>query len=296
MNHNSELTWCVSTCNNLNYLTLLLQSIERNSYYKDSPIIIYAENCNDGTYEFLKTESLKINSNIIAIYEDNEIPKGIGGGANEAISRVKTEYFNLIHSDMYISKDYDKVLLDLCKQNDKSVCCAWRLEPDVFDNHSRLGTTKIDKEEFGYYHNTFNFFDFEIFAEDFKQLNPNINFRKLEGVSFCMKKSDWDFIGGNDSQFAPSSFEDHDLSVRMTCEGYTFITTSNALVWHFAARGSHFIGDDLTKTSERQRKSEFKNIPLWRKKWGEFPMKFDNNGMIMVSENMKKLYFESKNK
>jgi GT2 family glycosyltransferase len=80
MEHNHILTYCISTHNNLPYLKLAIESVRKNSYYKDAPFIIHAENCNDGTDEWLIE-----NKNIydLQIYiEHNTIPIGIGGGMN----------------------------------------------------------------------------------------------------------------------------------------------------------------------------------------------------------------------
>ena len=99
-------SWVINTHDNLNYLKLAIQSIRENAFYKKQPIIVYCEN-DLKTYEWLKQQS-----DIETVYEENIIPKGIGGGVNIAINRVKTKYFNLIHSDFYIAKNYDKALYD----------------------------------------------------------------------------------------------------------------------------------------------------------------------------------------
>ena len=49
----SPITTCISSNNNLNYLKLAYTSIRKNAYYKDQTIIIHAENCIDGTDEWL---------------------------------------------------------------------------------------------------------------------------------------------------------------------------------------------------------------------------------------------------
>ena len=55
------ITHCISTYNNLPYLKLAIKSVRKNSYYKDAPFIIHAENCTDGTDEWLKENSKKHN-------------------------------------------------------------------------------------------------------------------------------------------------------------------------------------------------------------------------------------------
>ena len=89
------ITNCISTHNNIDYLKLAIKSVRKNSYYKDSPFVIHAENCNDGTDEWLKENSKKYN---LEYYIDkNDIPLGIGGGMNFCADKVKTEFINFIH-------------------------------------------------------------------------------------------------------------------------------------------------------------------------------------------------------
>ena len=56
-----HITFCISTYNNLEYLKIAIASVRKNSYYKDAPFIIHAENCSDGTDEWLNKNSNKYN-------------------------------------------------------------------------------------------------------------------------------------------------------------------------------------------------------------------------------------------
>ena len=102
---------------------------------------------------------------------------------------------------------------------------------------------------------------------------------KAEGVSGLIKKEDWDRIGGNDSQFSPTSWEDMDLFLRMKQEGYQFVLTSKSMVWHFGARGSHRLEENEGKSSRRQIIAERDNAMKFYNKWGGMPT-FDEFGMI----------------
>lgn len=288
------LTWCINTYKNLPYLKLAIESIRKNAYYKNAPIIVYTEN-DDETAGWISSQP-----DITPIIETNAVPRGIGGGANVAISHVKTEFFSLIHSDMYISRNYDKPLLDEVLASDvPTVACSWRFEPDIWHQPSRIGTTMVPDnadEGFGVYWHDFQSENFEAFADDFVGEN-NIRFRKVEGVSYVMRKSDWDRIGGNSPKYAPSSFEDHHLSIRMQCGGYNFVVTSKAVVWHFGSRGANFMGqpDKIVGRSQRQIECENRNIKTWVEEWGCFPQ-YDSVGFIIVTDEMKKIYEKNKEK
>ena len=281
-------SWVINTYKSTPYLRLAIESIRENAYYKNRPILVYCENDTD-TRDWLAQQP-----DIQYIYEENAVPVGIGGGVNKAIEHVKTEYFSLIHSDFYISRNYDKPLFDLVSSTEKPlVAGAWRLEPNIFNNTDRIGTVFSPVENgFGVYHHDFLKNEFLDWADEFVKTSNAPDFRKVEGVSYMMRTK---YFVPNDSRFAPSSFEDHMQSVLMQLKGYDFVVTGKALVWHFGARSSHFLGqhDKLTGTSDRQKVSEQKNYKTWLDLWNESPQ-YDEVGFIKVSEQMKQRYNQNK--
>ena len=277
----SPMTFCISTWNNLPYLKLAVQSVRKNSHFQNAPFIIHAENCIDGTNEWLHQ-----NADVYGLeyyIEENQVPRGIGGGMNFCADKVKTEYIMFLHSDFYVTKNWDIEALKVFEKypNKKLWVSSHRIEPNIFNNpNSRPGTVIIPPDYFGAHYNDFDQQLFEDWASDFKQMNPDIEIPKGEGVSGLIRKVDWDFIGGNDPLFAPASYDDMDLFLRMLIEGYEFILSSNSLVWHFGARGSHRLEENDGKSSQRQQQAEQKNIEKWLDKWGKMPI-FDEYGMII---------------
>lgn len=273
------ITFCISTYNNLNYLKIAVESVRSNSFYKDAPFIIHAENCTDGTDEWLKDNSEKYN--IEYYIEHNETPRGIGGGVNFVVEQVQTEYVMLLHSDFYVTKDWDKALLDihLDRPNDKLYLSSYRVEPQMFPNSkTRPGTVIVPKDVFGAFYYNFNKELFEEWADEFKEIN-NVEIPKGEGVSGLFRKDYWMDLGGNDPLFAPASWEDMDLFLRMIQDGWEFLQVSDSLVWHFGARGSHRLEENNGQSSERQKQAEKINLKKWMDKWGSMP-EFDEYGMI----------------
>jgi GT2 family glycosyltransferase len=281
MIHSSPITFCISTYNNLPYLKLAIKSVRKNSFYKDAPFIIHAENCTDGTNEWLS--QVKDEYNLTTIIEpNNEIVNGIGGGMNVCAEHVDTEYIMFLHSDFYVSKNWDSSLLKIFEKypNEKIWTSSHRIEPRMFENSdSRPGTIIINKDIWGAYHTDFNPTGFEQFAKEFTEQNSEYEISKGEGVSGLIRKCDWDEIGGNDPLFAPASWDDMDLFLRMTNSGFKFILTASSLVWHFGARGSHRLEENNGKTADRQKRAEEKNIHIWLNKWHGLP-KYNDVGMI----------------
>jgi GT2 family glycosyltransferase len=273
------ITFCISTYNNLEYLKIAVDSVRRNSYFKSAPFIIHAENCSDGTNEWLKENSERYN---LEYYLDkNDNPKGIGGGMNFCADRVETDYIMFLHSDFYVTPNWDKALMDTYMKypNEKLWVNSHRVEPQMFPNsQSRPGTLVVSKETFGAYHYDFNSELFDKYAEQFTSEN-DFEIPKGEGVSGLIKKEHWDEIGGNDPLFAPASYDDMDLFLRMLQKGFRFILPTTSLVWHFGARGSHRLEENDGKSSERQILAEQVNMRKWISKWGS-PPTFDEYGMI----------------
>lgn len=280
--HSSPLTFCISTYNNLNYLKIAVDSVRKNSFFTDAPFIIHAENCTDGTNEWLEENKERYNLTLI-IEPDNENVRGIGGGMNICAENVQTEYIMFLHSDFYVTKDWDKSLYDIFKKysDQKLWVNSYRIEPDQFNSDPRPGTTLVPMEMFGGYYNDFNEEEFNTWVEEFKTLNKGYEIPKGEGVSGLIKKELWDKVGGNDPIFAPASWDDMDLFLRMLMEGVRFILPIESVVWHFGARGSHRLEENDGKSSDRQILSERKNIKLWIDKWGKLPT-FDRYGMIRI--------------
>ena len=269
-----KITTCISSNNNLEYLKLAVKSIRQTAHYNDMPIIVYAENCTDGTNEWLSNNEYNLEYYI----ETNEIEKGIGGGMDFCVNKAQTEFINIIHSDMWVAPNQDLELLKLYDNIDKDtrlVASSFRIQPKIFPNDPdyRPGTVFVPINEFGAYHNDFDSNYFDKWATEFSS-NNSINVRKGGGAGFFCKKRDYEWIGGNDPLFAPASWEDMDLFIRMQLEGYEFKMTSKSIVYHFSARGSHFrdeAKDNFNQKSQRQQTAEQTNAQKFAIKWGRLP-------------------------
>ena len=273
------ITFCISTFNNLPYLKIAIKSVRENSYYDKAPFIIHAENCTDGTDRWLIDNKEKYN---LDVYLDkNKVPLGIGGGMNFCADKVETEYIMFLHSDFYVTKNWDLELYNIFKKYPKQKMWvnSHRVEPNMFNNpSSRPGTVIVDKEMFGAYHHDFKDQIFEQWANEFTEMK-DFEIPKGEGVSGLIRKKDWDEIGGNDPLFAPASWDDMDLFLRMLNKGFKFVLTSKSMVYHFGARGSHRLEENDGKSSTRQIEAERVNAQKWFKKWKAMP-KFDQYEMI----------------
>ena len=126
------LTHCISTYNNLPYLKLAVESVRKNSYFKDAPFIIHAENCTDGTYQWLADNGVKYN---LTVYIKDLEPSGLGQGMNFIADKVTTQYINFLHSDFYVTENWYLELLKVHEREPakKLWVNSFRIEPNMFN-------------------------------------------------------------------------------------------------------------------------------------------------------------------
>jgi GT2 family glycosyltransferase len=286
------ITFTVSTYNNLEYLKWCIKSVRQNAYFKDAPFIVHAENCTDGTNEWLEEVKDKYDLEIY-IEPHFEPARGIGGGMNFCADKVKTEYIIFLQSDFYVAEDFDLDLLnEIRKHNGKYVVSSWRIQPNVFNDHERAGTIFTPLDTFGAYHDDFKEEAFLEFSREVSCMN-NIQIRRGEGAGgYIIRREDWDYIGGNDALFAPTSWEDMDLFIRMQNEGFGFIQTTKSIIWHFAGRGSHRLEENNGKSSERQKQTESINAIKFRNKWGSFPTTDEYEFVKPIPSNKNKMKYD----
>jgi GT2 family glycosyltransferase len=289
------ITFTVSTYNNLEYLKWCIKSVRQNAYFKDAPFIVHAENCTDGTNEWL--EKVKNQYDLEIYIEPHFEPaRGIGGGMNFCADKVKTEYIIFLQSDFYVAEEFDLGLLnEIRKYKEKYVVSSWRIQPNIFNDTERPGTIFTPLDDFGAHHGDFNETTFLEFSREFSSLN-DIKIRRGEGAGgYIIKKEDWDYIGGNDALFAPTSWEDMDLFIRMQNEGFGFVQTTKSVIWHFAGRGSHRLEENDGQSSERQRITEYKNAVKFLNKWGQLPQ-FDKYSFVKpIPSNKNKMKYDITN-
>ena len=275
----SKITSVIPTYNNLPFLKLTVKSVRQNCYYNDMPIIIFAENCTDGTNEWLAENADELN---IEYYIENdgdrENQRGIGGGIDLCVSKVKTEFVNILHSDFWLANNQDIELLKLYEEfpNDKLIASSFRVQPNIFpdDPPYRPGTVFVPFEQFGVHEDDFEQNYFDDWAAEFTQSN-NVRVRKAGGAGYFCRTEDHIAIGGNDPRFEPMYWEDKDLFMRMQMEGYKFIMTSKSLIWHFTSRTSRF--PDGTKNLDNNQRPahivrwEQRAMERFVEKWGRLP-------------------------
>ena len=285
-----KITSVIPTYNNLPFLKLTVQSIRQNCYYNDMPIFIFAENCTDGTNEWLAKSADKLKLQYY-IETDNVEQRGIGGGIDLCVSQVKTEFVNILHSDFWLAPNQDIELLKLyddVKPSERLIASSFRIQPNIFPNDPpyRPGTVFVDFDEFGAHDDEFESEYFDRWATEFSKDN-DIHVRKAGGAGYFCRVEDHIHIGGNDPRFEPMYWEDKDLFMRMQMEDYKFIMTSKSVIWHFTSRTSRF--PDGTKELDNNKRPphlvewERRATQRFIEKWGRLPQEDEESCVVPIT-------------
>lgn len=241
----------------------------QNLSRKDYPIIVYVENDNQGTVEFLKTQK-QVFPNLKIVINPLPVPIGYARNINLMFEMAETDVVSYIQSDMVVCRNYDLEVLKYL--NEDNIISSTRIEPPL---HPPSGE-KIT-QDFGLDPTKFDLDAFTLFAED----------RKADRITnfwfapFTLYKKHWLEIGGHDTFFRRSR-EDSDLLYRFTMKGIKIEQAWNALVYHFTCTSSRGIEWWLEKAQPRtnlQQHADMVEMTRFLYKWPQFKhdTMFDEN-------------------
>jgi len=250
------ITFCIPSKNNLRYLKVCIPSIELNSYYTTNKILVFVDQDNDGTVEWLKE------NNIPYILNTEPECKGIGYAYDAMFKAAETDLVVAFHADMILGDEADLHLLNNYKP--QSVVCSTRIEPPLHPP----GPEKI-VQDFGLWPEEIKWDEFNQFVVKTAKENEG----KVTKSSFAPWLINRNDHLGHDPIFL-SVFEDADLFRRFKLAGYETIQVWSSLVYHLTCRGGQFehakeTKDLTTKSQEWQLKNQISMLEFIRK-WGGF--------------------------
>lgn len=250
------ITYCIPSKNNLRYVKLAIESIKKNSHYKDNEILVYVDQDDDRTSEWLKENGIQY------ILNESGICNGIGYAYDTLFKQAKHDLVVAFHADMILGIDADKNLVKHHKRG--SVVCSTRIEPPLHPP----GPEKVVMD-FGMWPEDFNWEEFDGFVSNFSKQNEN----KTSGSSFAPWLIDRRDHLGHDPIFL-SVFEDADLFRRFVLAGYQMVQSWDSLVYHLTCRGGQFLGaekiEDFQKKDELWLKNNQISMVEYIRKWGGF--------------------------
>jgi len=259
-----QISFIINTAiNELEYIKLLLNSLKTNLDSKEHEILVFVDNDNQGTYEYLK--SIKREFYDLKIIT-HKLPPCIGYSRNNnlLVELAKHNIVSYLQSDMVISPHYDTDLLDKIKPN--TILSATRVEPPLHGESNKTIT-----KDFGLYPEKFNLEEWNKYSVTIKKEEELDYF--FAPVTFY--KDVWLNIGGYDTLFRRSR-EDSDLVQRCLHKGIQLTQTFSAVVYHFtctSSRGKDWFCIDNTKAQNRiklQEQADQIELKRFVRKWGGF--------------------------
>ena len=203
----------IPTLNNLPYLKLCIESIQKNSKYNHE-IIPHVNIGIDGTLEYLKANNIKFT------YTENN--SGICKGMNLAAKESKNDYILYAHDDFYFCPDWDLILKNEIDR--------------IGHNLFYLSGTMMHRGQIDFdCGNTFEDFDEKKFLSNYKDYNY-YDFQGSTWAPHLVHKDIWNKVNGFSEEFYPGTGSDPDLNMKLWKLGVRIFKGINSFkVYHFGS-------------------------------------------------------------
>jgi len=203
----------IPTLNNLPYLKLCIESIQKNSKYNHE-IIPHVNIGLDGTLEYLEANNIKFT------YTENN--SGICKGMNLAAKESKNDYILYAHDDFYFCPDWDLILKNEIDR--------------IGHNLFYLSGTMMHRGQIDFNcGNTLEDFDEKKFLSNYKDYNY-YDFQGSTWAPHLIHKDIWNKVNGFSEEFYPGTGSDPDLNMKLWKLGVRiFKGINNFKVYHFGS-------------------------------------------------------------
>jgi len=253
----------IPSYNNLNYLKLCIESLEKNSKFEHQ-IIIHVNEGSDGTLDYVQ----KNNFDYTYTSENIGMPKAL----NKASILSKLDYILISHDDFYYCPGWDEVLVaEINLMNHKNyylsstMVGAGQVQFDAGETTETFDESKLLKN-----------------LENIKTFN-------FQGTTKCpglIHKTIWKKVGGWSEEFSPTGGDDTDFAMKLwKSDIRIFKGMGSSLAYHFGSI-----------TTRKKNKSLFtylgsKGNKIFLKKWGLTINFFERFYLKSGLDNNKKLIF-----
>jgi glycosyltransferase involved in cell wall biosynthesis len=205
----------IPTFNNLEYLQLCLDSIEKNSKFKHE-IIIHVNEGTDGTLDYVIKKKLK------HTYTKKNV--GLCTATNLASLNASTDYILYSHDDMYFCPDWDVALNNEINELNT---CAYYISGTMIERtggHIQIDCGSDQKN-----------FDENKLLKNFNK-REYFNHQGTHWAPHLIHRSFWKKIGGFSEEFNPGIGSDPDLNMKLWKSGVRiFKGLSKFRVYHFGS-------------------------------------------------------------
>ena len=224
--NNAAFSILIPSWNNISYLKLCIESINKNSQLNHQ-IIVHINEGTDGTLDWLETQR-----NIDYTFSEKNI--GICDAVNIGRTLAKTDYIVYMNDDMYVCPGWDAALMNEIKSigHNNFFLSSTMIEP-IFTNNNCVIVKNFGTD--------INTFEEEKLLKEFSL----IHMHDWQGATWppnIVHKSLWDLVGGYSTEFSPGMGSDPDFSMKLWSRGirmYKGIAASR--VYHFGCKSTERI-------------------------------------------------------
>lgn len=229
--------------NGQKFLEKFLPNVLR--YSSDVADVIVADNdSSDNSVDFLIKNFPEVQ--IIR----NKINGGFAKGYNDALFQLDHKYFILLNSDIEVSENWIRPIIDLMEKDENIAACQPKIlsysEPEKFEYAGAAGGF-IDKYGYPFCRGRI----FNHLENDLGQFDDTIEIFWATGACMFVRSEIYKKIGGLDNDFF-AHMEEIDFCWRLKNLGYKIIYCSQSKVYHVG-------GGTLPKISSRKTFLNFRN-------------------------------------
>ena len=245
----------IPTYNNINYLKLCVESLEKNSKLKHQ-IIIHINEGSDGTLNYVKENKID--------YTFSEKNIGMPKALNLASKLIKKEYILISHDDFYYCPGWDIEFLDEIRKlpNNKFYLSGTMVG---------AGQVPFDAGE------TYLNFDEKKLLQNLDRIKT-FNFQGTTKCPGLVHKDIWKLVGGWSEEFSPTGGDDTDFAMKLWKNNIRiFKGLGKSLAYHF--------GSITTRKKDKKLFTYLgsRGNKIFLKKWGIsinfFEKRFLNSGL-----------------
>ena len=227
----------IPSYNNLDYLKICIESLFKNSFFKNQ-IIVHLNIGTDGSKEYLKKNNID--------YTHTSYNAGICEGVNKASKKSIFDYIVYGHDDFYYCPNWD---IELYKEIKLINHNKFYLSGSMISNYGHNGLDCGNKAEN---------FDEQKILNNYNKISLN-DHQGSTWAPHVVHKDYWNQVGGFSEEFFPGAGSDPDFCMKLWNNGIRiFKGISKSRVYHFES-----------KTLRREKLSiGSKSSKLFLFKWG----------------------------
>ena len=264
----NRISFIITNFNTKKYTEWCYNSIRKNLGYVHE-IVMLDDGSEDGTWDLLQDLQSKDKNMIIHRNEENI---GIAYSYNKMVELASNEIVCMLHSDMYVPPNFDKIMLSYMDKYD--FITPLRVEPNVGYPES------VDKFllDFGTKSEEFEENNFIKWSEQNAETNQGRTEQRMFFPWMTTKKL-YNDVGGNDELFLKYMVDDDDFYLRIKMATDKYCQLFETAVYHMPSKSVRMREDGKVEINSQYNKS----IRNFIRKWGVHPSSVwdDNRDMIL---------------